>query len=294
MEPVSSQENSYSNSPSSNSSGIPYILGNRRRVHRPINSDDSSSRSISEQEPSQSSGSLFRLNFNDLNVMRINHENEIDTNLLPVMERIVHPLRHSIRRDNIDRHLNESEDEEIDNNGIYFQKKLNDVFKIYYYDSGEKYFLSGQRYYPKDQLSDYTTAISVIKKEYEGQNWIIKKLFSGLYSIEYCEKDYQMEKWKVNVKRDKNGYNIFLSNDQLSVFKFYKCENEKFLIQDALTDLFLMVDKKRKRDNKSYFISLTDNIEKASKFNFVNPIYFKEIIPINKKKIGNVNTQKKV
>jgi hypothetical protein len=286
MEPLSSQENSYSNSPSSNSSGIPYILGNRHRVHRPINSDDDSSRSnrISEQEPPQSSEPLFPINFNDLNIMRINHENEIDVNFLPVMERIVHPLRHASRRDNLDRNINENENEESENESIYFQKKLNDVFKIYFVDSGEKFYLSGQRYYPKDQLNDYTTAISVIKKEYEGQKWIIKKHFSGLYCIEYCEKEYQMEKWNVNVKRDKNNYEVILSNEKLSIFKFYKCENEKFLIQDALTDLFLMVDKERKRDNKSYFISLTDKMEKASKFNFVNPIYFKDNIPINKKK----------
>ena len=278
MEPISSQENSYINSPISNSSGIPYILGHRHHPHHSINSDEDSSRSniISENEQSNSSGSLHHLNLNDINMinMRINHENEIDTNHLSEMDHIVHPFRHTNHRDNSIKKTNESENEESEN-GVYLQKKLNDVYQIFFFDKGEKFILSGQRYYPKDQLSDFTTAISVIKKEYEGQKWFIKKKFSGLYSIEYKEKEYQMEEWKINVKRETNNYEVFLSNKQLSVFKFYKCENDKFLIQDGFTNLFFMVDKERKRDNKSYFISLTDKMEKASKFKFSNPFYLK-------------------
>lgn len=284
-----------SHSSYSSNQGMPIVLGNRHRVHPISHSDDDSSNNDISDEQS------IHLNSINLNSPHPNpnliHVNEIQTNFLPFMERIVHPMRHSNPyRNYIKIDSNESISDENELDGNYLQKKFNGVYKIIYIDEKEKYYLSSQRYYSNDQISDSKSAICAIKTEYEGQEWIIKKKYSGLYTIEYNEKEYEMQKWKINVQKGKKDLEVILSNDENSVFKFYKCENEKVVIQDGLTDLFLMVDKQRLRDKRSYYISLTNFLEKASKFSFVNPISFKENnIGINsKKKLGIKNSNKKI
>lgn len=164
---------------------------------------------------------------------------------------------------------NESEDNE---KKIYYLKKLNGVNKIIIHDeNNEKYFLTCQRYYFKEQINDNYTLISAVKKNYEGQNWIIKRNLLGLYSIQYYENEYEMKNWKINVQEEKNNkLHLVLNNKNNSLFKFYICENNTFLIQDSLTDYFLYIDKYRIRDKYSFYISLTSDKEKASKFSFSN------------------------
>ena len=164
---------------------------------------------------------------------------------------------------------NESEDNE---KKIYYLKKLNGVNKIIIHDeNNEKYFLTCQRYYFKEQINDNYTLISAVKKNYEGQNWIIKRNLLGLYSIQYYENEYEMKNWKINVQEEKNNkLHLVLKNKNYSLFKFYICENNTFLIQDSLTDYFLYIDKYRIRDKYSFYISLTSDKEKASKFSFSN------------------------
>ncbi len=164
---------------------------------------------------------------------------------------------------------NESEDNE---KKIYYLKKLNGVNKIIIHDeNNDKYFLTCQRYYFKEQINDNYTLISAVKKNYEGQNWIIKRNLLGLYSIQYYENEYEMKNWKINVQEEKNNkLHLVLNNKNNSLFKFYICENNLFLIQDSLTDYFLYIDKYRIRDKYSFYISLTSDKEKASKFSFSN------------------------
>ena len=285
---------SLSESHSSHSSreGMPYVLGNRHRVHRISNSlEEDSSNNVSEHFNEQPIINNINLTQNNLI-----HVNEIQTNFLPFMERIVHPMRHlNPFRENNENMYDESLSNESELDGNYFQKKFKGIYKIYSFVNKEKFFLSSQRYYPNDQINDNISAICAIKKEYEGQQWVITKKFSGLYIIEYNENEYEMEKWKINVQQGKYNLEVILSQQENSVFKFLKCENENVIIQDGLTDLFFMIDKKRFRDSKSYFISLTNDMEKASKFSFANLISFKENSGVNnKKKIGIINTNKKI
>ena len=168
----------------------------------------------------------------------------------------------------------ESENNESENNEkkIYYLKKFNGVNKIIIHDeNNDIYYLTCQRYYFKEQINDNYTLISAVKKNYEGQNWIIKRNLLGLYSIQYYENEYEMKNWKINVQEEKNNkLYLVLKNQNNSLFKFYICENNLFLIQDSLTDYFLYIDKYRIRDKYSFYISLTSDKEKASKFSFSN------------------------
>ena len=168
----------------------------------------------------------------------------------------------------------ESENNESENNEkkIYYLKKFNGVNKIIIHDeNNDIYYLTCQRYYFKEQINDNYTLISAVKKNYEGQNWITKRNLLGLYSIKYYENEYEMKNWKINVQEEKNNkLHLVLKNKNNSLFKFYICENNTFLIQDSLTDYFLYIDKYRIRDKYSFYISLTSDKEKASKFSFSN------------------------
>ena len=80
-----------------------------------------------------------------------------------------------------------------------------------------------------------------------------------------------MENWRFNIKEGSNNeLNIIVNNSKDSLFKLYIAGNDSFYIQDSLTDNFLFVNKNRIRDKNSFFVSLTSEIEKASKFSFSN------------------------
>ncbi len=157
-------------------------------------------------------------------------------------------------------------------NKIYYLKKFNGIYNIIYKDDNEnEFYLTCQRFYSKEQLDDNSTLISVVCKNYEGQKWIIKRKSLGLYSIKYYEKEYEMQNWRINIKEENNNkLNVILSNKKNSLFKLYIAGNNLFYIQDSLTDYFLFVNKTKKRDKNSFFVSLTSEIEKASKFSFSN------------------------
>ena len=157
-------------------------------------------------------------------------------------------------------------------NKIYYLKKFNRIYNIIYKDDNEnEFYLTCQRFYSKEQLDDNSTLISVVCKNYEGQKWIIKRKSLGLYSIKYYEKEYEMQNWRINIKEENNNkLNVILSNKKNSLFKLYIAGNNLFYIQDSLTDYFLFVNKTKKRDKNSFFVSLTSEIEKASKFSFSN------------------------
>ncbi len=157
-------------------------------------------------------------------------------------------------------------------NKIYYLKKFNGIYNIIYKDDNEnEFYLTCQRFYSKEQLDDNSTLISVVCKNYEGQKWIIKRKSLGLYSIKYYEKEYEMQNWRINIKEENNNkLNVILSNKKNSLFKLYIAGNNLFYIQDSLTDYFLFVNKTKKREKNSFFVSLTSEIEKASKFSFSN------------------------
>ncbi len=154
---------------------------------------------------------------------------------------------------------------------IYYLKKFDGIYNIVYKDENEKeFYLTSQRYYLNEQLNDNYSLISVVCKKYEGQKWIIKRKSLGLYSIKYYEKEYEMENWRFNIKEGSNNeLNIIVNNSKDSLFKLYIAGNDSFYIQDSLTDNFLFVNKNRIRDKNSFFVSLTSEIEKASKFSFI-------------------------
>lgn len=155
-------------------------------------------------------------------------------------------------------------------NNIYYLKNFDGVYNIIYNDNNNnKFYLTSHRFYLKEQLNENCTLISVVNKEYEGQKWIIKMKIPGLYTIKYFEKEYEMENWRINLYEDRNfKLNVILKKNKDSLFKLFIVGDNLFYIQDSLTDYFLFVDKNRIRDKNSFFVSITSDIEKASKFSF--------------------------
>lgn len=152
----------------------------------------------------------------------------------------------------------------------YYKNVMPGKFNISTKDKdNNKYYLSGHRYYPKDQIDQYKTLLMVEKSSLEGQVWEVNTKYEGLYAIKYGTEDYEMDNWTILI--DPETKQVTAVKEKGGAFLLWKNKDDSFFLQDALTNFFLTLNTEKndiKRDSSSFYISLEEKEENASKWSF--------------------------
>ena len=132
----------------------------------------------------------------------------------------------------------------------YLTKTFNPAIRLAVKYNSRNYHLSCHRVFNTEMLDQNNTKIMFHKELKEGQKWNIVQEYNGLYSITYETNDYLMEGWHLYYDLK---YNIILSRNKKSLWKFEIIDNKKFYIKDALYGFYLCLSNSDQRDYYSFY-----------------------------------------
>ena len=117
------------------------------------------------------------------------------------------------------------------------------------------YYLTSHRFYETEN----ELRVHINSKKLLGQEWIFNEIYNGLYEIILNSIINNNARISYYLYAD-NDNNIFLSENKKSLWKFEKINNieNQFYIKNPKNNFFLMFNNNLKRDQNSFYISLSD------------------------------------
>ena len=117
------------------------------------------------------------------------------------------------------------------------------------------YYLTSQRFYETENESK----VHINSRKLLGQEWIFNEIYNGLYEIRLNSIINNNSRIGYYLYADNNN-NIFLSESKKSLWKFEKINDteNQFYIKNPKNNFYLMFDNNLKRDQNSFYISLSD------------------------------------
>lgn len=150
---------------------------------------------------------------------------------------------------------------------VHFKKAIH----LFCNQRGEKWTLSSHKNFDYDYFLGGDAKLMVHRENKEGQEWIFREVYNGLYEIVYDSDAYSMKNRTVCLSNDSYKEQPRLSDKETTLWKLKgKKDNEsdsyKVKIQNVFTNEFLFINFDNTRDYYSYFMALTPDEEKATEF----------------------------
>ena len=148
-------------------------------------------------------------------------------------------------------------------------------------ESKKKYYLSTHNVFEKDKINQNTARLMVHFELKEGQKFQLIEKLKSLYSIRFVETSYHFDNWSVQLLNHDNKMEGCLNEkeENATLFKFIQKpqvdndDNEKhntdvYYIYSPLLNSYLTVNQNFKRDNFSFYLKGTSNINEATEWEF--------------------------
>ena len=130
----------------------------------------------------------------------------------------------------------------------------------------KEYYLISHRHNDYDKINGDNTKIGIHTQPKSGFKWVFEKDKDNLFPIIFDNDYYNMFNWRIF----SDGNNIVLNKELSSEFEFIEIEGKKnhFYIKEHKSGKYLCNGKK-KRDDWSYYIELSDKIDLIENERFV-------------------------
>ena len=150
---------------------------------------------------------------------------------------------------------------------VHFTKAVH----LFCVQRGAKWTLSSHKNFDYYYFLDGDAKFMLHKEDKEGQEWIFREVYNGLYEIVYDCDSYSMKNRTVTPSKESSKEQPRLSDKESSLWKLKgKKDNEsdsyKVKVQNAFTNEFLFINFDNTRDSYSYFMALTPDEAKATEF----------------------------
>ena len=138
----------------------------------------------------------------------------------------------------------------------------------------KQYSISCHRIFEREKIDSKTTKLMAHREEKEGQQFIFKEEYKGLYKIVFNTDDYGQKDWAISIGLNNEKPDLVLSKNDCCLWKLIKTQDDGFLIKSATNGYFfrLLCNSDERRDSFSYYVILTKNKKEATKFYFKSPL----------------------
>lgn len=149
-----------------------------------------------------------------------------------------------------------------------YLKGYKEQSKMYSLHDDRTYTFSCHRNFEKEAIDQNTTKLMAHVENKEGQLYLFNEVFRGLYEIVFNTTAYNMKGWKVNITEIDGKERLELSKIKSSLWKFLIVEQKSktYKIQNAFNNHFIFINYADKRDYYSYYLDMTPDPQKATKF----------------------------